>query len=286
MTHQGGALEAPSDPQPDPNPVGWRKALSWPVPALVSWGMAWGVAEALRAAGAPLWAFLALPTALGACLALSPAVASTPWRRVFVAGGFPLSVLALGQGAGLPAWLWLAPLALLLLAYPLHAWRDAPVFPTPQGALAELAAHAPLTEPGATILDAGCGMGDALRELHAAYPHARIEGVEWSWLWWAVSALRCPWARVRRGDMWAGDWSGHGLVYLFQRPESMPRALAKARAEMRPGAWLVSLEFEARDEQGRALVPVSRLDLPGGRPLWVYQPVPARAIGPGPTLMP
>ena len=33
------------------------------------------------------------------------------------------------------------------------------------------------------------------------------------------------------------------LVYLFQRPESMPRALDKARTEMRPGAWLASLDF-------------------------------------------
>jgi hypothetical protein len=118
-------------------------------------------------------------------------------------------------------------------------------------------------------------MGDGLRELHAAYPRASLEGVEWSWLWWAVAALRCPWARVRRGDMWAGDWSAFGLVYLFQRPESMPRAVAKARREMRPGAWLVSLEFQAHDEQGRALTPAARLSLPGGRPIWVYQPVPA-----------
>jgi hypothetical protein len=254
---------------------GWRRVFTWPVPALASWGAAWVLADALRAASTPLWASLALPTALGASLALIPAVAATTWRRVFVAAGFPLSVLAMGQGAGLPAWVWLAPLALLMLAYPLNAWRDAPVFPTPKGALADLAAHAPLASPDATVLDAGCGMGDGLRELRAAYPQARLEGVEWSWLWWAVAALRCPWARVRRGDMWAGDWSGCGLVYLFQRPETMPRALAKARAEMRPGAWLVSLEFEARDDAGQPLVPHARLSLPGGRPVWVYQPVPA-----------
>ena len=41
-------------------------------------------------------------------------------------------------------------------------------------------------------------------------------------------------ARVRRADMWKTDWSGYQMVYLFQRPESMARAAAKAQAEMAP----------------------------------------------------
>jgi SAM-dependent methyltransferase len=256
------------------------KGLQWPLPALLTWAAAWALAMALRAASAPLWAALALPTALGACATLLPQVASTPWRRLFVAAGFPLSVLAMGQGAGLPGWLWLAPLALLLLAYPVHAWRDAPVFPTPRGALALLPQHAPLSPSAGAqpqVLDAGCGMGDALIALHAAYPQARVHGIEWSWLWRVVAAWRCPWARVRQGDMWAQNWAGFELVYLFQRPETMPRALAKARAEMRPGTWLVSLEFAAVDEHGVAATPhasfnaLNNLSSGAARPIWVYR---------------
>jgi SAM-dependent methyltransferase len=245
--------------------------LRWPLPALLTWALAWGLALGLRSAQAPLWAALALPTALGALATWLPGVASTHWRRLFVAAGFPLSVLALGQGAALPGWLWLAPLALLLLAYPMQAWRDAPVFPTPSGALRELPTHVPLTGASARILDAGCGMGDAMLELHRVYPQARIEGIEWSWLWRAVAAWRCPWAHVQRGDMWAQRWTDFDLVYLFQRPETMPRAMAKARSEMRPGSWLVSLEFEAVDAQGVAWKPHGRLSLQGGRPIWVYR---------------
>jgi SAM-dependent methyltransferase len=226
---------------------------------------------ALRAHQAPLWACLTLPTSLGVLATWLPGVADTTWRRVFVAGGFPLSVLAMGQGSGLPAWLWLAPLALLLLAYPVHAWRDAPVFPTPPGALRTLPQHAPLNTASPRILDAGCGMGDGLRELHAAYPQAQLHGVEWSWLWRVVAAWRCPQARVRQGDMWAGSWAEFDLVYLFQRPETMPRALAKAQAEMKPGAFLVSLEFEGVDEQGRPWTPHARFMLDGTRPVWVYR---------------
>jgi hypothetical protein len=43
----------------------------------------------------------------------------------------------------------------LLVLYPLQAWRDAPVFPTPRNALQGLAAELPLA-PGAAILDL-CG---------------------------------------------------------------------------------------------------------------------------------
>jgi len=249
------------------------RLLTWPLPAALTWLAAWALALALRHAGAPGWAALGLPTALGALAALLPWVATTAWRRVFVAGGFPLSVLVqsqgVGQGGAATAWLWLAPLALLLLAYPRRAWRDAPVFPTPRGALRDLPSHLRLPQ-GARVLDAGCGMGDGLIELHRAWPQAQLEGVEWSALWRAVAAWRCPWARVRRGDMWADDWSAFDLVYLFQRPETMSRAVDKARREMRPGSWLVSLEFAAP-----AWTPHARIDLAGGRPVWVYR-VPRR----------
>ena len=46
----------------------------------------------------------------------------------------------------------------------------------------------------------------------------------------------------------------------------MPRAAAKALDELQPGAWLVSLEFEAAD-----LPAVARLQAPDGRPVWLYQ---------------
>ena len=66
--------------------------------------------------------------------------------------------------------------------------------------------------------------------------------------------------------MWAASWAGYDLVYLFQRPESMPRALDKAAAQMQPGCYLVSLEFEARDWRASAVI-----QLPDGRPVWVYR---------------
>lgn len=237
----------------------------WPLPAVISWLGAWGAFRLLLAQDIAPGAALGAATALGVALSLW---GDSWWRRVFIAAGFPLSLAlslpSLGLAA-LPAWAWLVPLLLLLAVYPLNAWRDAPLFPTPPRALDELPRFAMLG-PHARVLDAGCGLGQGLAALRRAYPQAQLHGLEGSWpLRWAC-ALRCPWAQVRHGDIWAADWSGYDLVYLFQRPESMPPAVAKARVELRPGAWLVSLEFEAS-----ALRPTAQFTAPGGKMVWLYQ---------------
>jgi hypothetical protein len=73
------------------------------------------------------------------------------------------------------------------------------------------------------------------------------------------------------------DWSPYALVYLFQRPESMERAAAKALRELRPGAWLASLEFDVP-----GLAPTKVLECADGRRLWLYQvPFRVRAAGLG-----
>jgi len=237
-------------------------ALRWPLSALLAWAGGWAAMLVLARAALPP----ALAVVAGLVVAAVPALfAATFWRRVIVAAGFPVSLLASGIGGVLPAWAWLLPLAVLALAYPVTAWRDAPMFPTPRGALAGLDRHVALP-PSASVLDAGCGMGHGLRALRAVWPQASLAGVEWSWPLALATKLRCPWARIERGDMWRGSWAGHDLVYLFQRPESMARALAKADAQMRPGSWVVSLEFEAAGRRAHA-----RMALPSGRPVWVYR---------------
>jgi len=244
------------------------KSGSWPLPALAVWASAWTVYFGLRWAGAPTLAALLVGCALGVA---ASALGQTWWRRGMIALGFPLSLAASGA-ASLPAWAWLLPLLLLLLIYPLNVWRDAPLFPTPVDALKELPALINSAQ-NALILDAGCGLGDGLIALRRAFPQARLHGLEWSWPLRALCALRCPWARVRQGDIWRADWSAYDVVYLFQRPESMARAAAKARVELRLGAWLVSLEFEATTLQPEAV-----LHTAAGKPVWLYrQPLRERA---------
>lgn len=249
--------------------------LRWPLPALLSWALAWLVFAGLRRLELDAGLALIAAALVAAALAL---LHEARWRRLMVAAGFPLSLLMLGRSAGLPAWAWLLPLALLVLVYPRRSWGDAPLFPTPRGALADLARQAPLQPPDARVLDAGCGLGHGLRELRLAYPAARIEGIEWSGLLAWAARRRCPWASITRGDLWAQDWRPFGLVYVFQRPESMARVWAKACREMAPGAWLVSLDFEVAGEP-----PLARLQLAGRHGLWIYRPVKAAQLGRSPA---
>lgn len=251
---------AATEPADRMRPARSSSALRWPLPALYAWLLSWALYALLLGAGGPLIAALIACS----CGVVLSRLATAWWRRLIIAGGFPLS-LALSGAAAFPAWLWLLLLLLLLLVYPLNAWRDAPLFPTPAHALAGLPALVPLP-PGAALLDAGCGLGHGLQALREAYPQAALHGVEWSWPLRWICALRCPWAHIRHGDLWRCDWRRYALIYLFQRPESMPRAVAKARAELAPGAWLISLEFEASE-----LRPSARLELAGGRPLWLYR---------------
>ncbi len=237
----------------------------WPLPALLCWAAAWSIFFGLKSCAVPPWLALLLAAGLGVAGSLW---GSTPWRRVLLAAGFPLSLLLsdmAGAVGDMPAWAWLLPLAFLALLYPVHTWRDAPMFPTPRGALTGLALCVPLPA-SSKVLDAGCGLGDGLRELHHEYPQAQLFGLEWSWPLRMACAWRARFAAVQRADMWAADWSGYDLVYLFQRPESMQRAVEKAARELRPGAWLGSLEFDALSLQPQA---VHRC--PDGRPLWLYR---------------
>lgn len=233
--------------------------LPWPLPALITWAMAWAVLLLLSRV-LPWWLALGIACTLSTAASL---FGDSWWRRAMIAAGFPLS-FAVMWASQLPAWGWLLPLGLLLLVYPLNAWRDAPVFPTPQHALRGLANVVQLPEQ-ALVLDAGCGLGDGLRALRSELPQARLHGLEWSWPLRLFCALRCPWARVRRADIWLADWSDYQLVYLFQRPESMGRAAVKAATEMQPGSWLVSLDFALP-----GVTPTACLEGNSRHKVWIY----------------
>jgi len=237
----------------------------WPLSALAVWGGAWYldmflVDQGMQASVAMLFATCA--SVMAAAIAWHKGISQA--RAAALAMGFPISFWLMGT-ATLPAWAWLLPLILVIWIYPMRAWRDAPVFPTPLNALRDVPRWAVLPAQ-AKILDAGCGAGDGLKALRLAYVNAQWIGIEFSRPLSWLAKFRCPWAEVRCGDIWEDHWGAYDMVYLFQRPETMPRAVEKAKAEMKPGAWLVSLEFEAAE-----LKPTATTEASPHRPVWLYQ---------------
>ena len=239
--------------------------IRWPLMALGVWGAAWYVYIFLVEQGMHSSVAMLFATFVGV------SAAAIGWHRgisqaraAALAMGFPVSFWLLGM-ASIPAWVWLLPLVLIVWVYPMRAWRDAPVFPTPLNALRDVPRYAILPAQ-AKILDAGCGAGDGLKALRLAYVNAQWIGIEFSRPLSWLAKFRCPWAEVRCGDIWEDHWGAYDMVYLFQRPETMPRAVEKAKAEMKPGAWLVSLEFEAAE-----LKPTATTEASPGRTVWLYQ---------------
>jgi hypothetical protein len=235
--------------------------LTWPVSALLVWFGTWLIYVTLGSAGfvSPWPAVCAFAAGV-----MFSVLGSTRARQLALACGFPLS-LVFTESTSVSFWAWLALLIMALLIYPIRSWRDAPLFPTPLNALRDVPPFAPL-EDEARVLDAGCGLGDGLLALRHAYPRISYFGIEASWPLRALASIRCPWARIWQGDFWKESWRGYSMVYLFQRPEIMRRAVEKAQSELLPGAWLISLEFEAVDLKPTAVVQVS-LD----RSVWMYQ---------------
>ena len=85
----------------------------WPLSALAAWAGGWLLFAVVGSLGGAQSLAFACATVLGAIVALG---AATPWRRVFVGAGFPLSFAASGAAATLPSWAWLVALAVAGLA--------------------------------------------------------------------------------------------------------------------------------------------------------------------------
>jgi SAM-dependent methyltransferase len=210
--------------------------LLWPV-GLVT---AWILGVLMIGVSQDLWILPLLPSFL---LALSQ---RRRWRQLTaVCGMVMIQLLHAWEMRPDPLWALVA-FALLVLVYPVRAWRDAPVFPTGRRSLDPL-----IWGPWSNAqkgLDLGCGLGHGLIALRGIAPQAQWTGVEMSFVLAFLCQLRCSWARILRKDMWSLDWSEFDFVYSFQRPETMSRLWTKAQRELQPASWVISFQFAIPDQ--------------------------------------
>ena len=159
---------------------------------------------------------------------------------------FPAALLA-GAGLGLPPSLFLAGFVVLLLIYWSTFRTQVPYFPSGKRAWDVVAGLLP-PDRALSVIDIGSGLGGLVLDLARRRPDCRFSGIELAPLPWLVSRLRAALSgnRVRfvRGDYERLDLGDYDVVFAYLSPAVMDGLWRKASAEMRPGALLLSYEFD------------------------------------------
>ena len=163
--------------------------------------------------------------------------------------------LLVGLQLAVPAWIWLIAFIISWLVYAGASRNRVPLYLSNHRAMKLMAAQIPA---GAQFLDIGAGTGTVLAWLARHRPDIKATGIELAWLPWLIARLRLcrrPVA-VLRGDLFALSLSDYDVVYAYLSPEPMLRLWEKARAEMKPGAILISNSFAIPGQQPDWIGPV------------------------------
>jgi energy-coupling factor transporter transmembrane protein EcfT len=179
------------------------------------------------------------------------AAALSAWRRLApwwlaIQLLFPLALLA-GVSLRLPPWLFLAGFLILLLVYWSTFRTQVPYYPSGKRAWDAVAGVLPQDRP-LYVIDIGSGLGGLVLDLAQRRPESTFVGIELAPLPWLASALRARLAgssaRFVRGDYDGLDLGHYDAVFAYLSPAAMDGLWRKACAEMRPGALLLSYEFD------------------------------------------
>ena len=159
---------------------------------------------------------------------------------VFVPG------LVLIRDFDIPGWLPLGAFTVLLLLNWNAFTERVPLYLTGREAERQLRARLAMLPAGFRYIDLGSGLAGTLSRLARDFPSAQFIGVETAPLTFTLSWLRCLPRRnchIRLLSLWRVDLAEFDVVYCFLSPAPMPALWGKARAEMRPGALLISNSF-------------------------------------------
>ncbi|MCK7593579.1 hypothetical protein [Pseudomarimonas salicorniae] len=186
----------------------------------------------------------------GAIAGLCALILRMPWWWGGICLLFP-PALGMAAGLDLPASVPALLLAASLLLFGGVMASRVPLWLSGRRARAALGKELPTLFPGRRdldVVDLGGGLGGLLLALSRSGHCARCTGIEWAPLPFALGWLRLRLHRFpgrwRFASFWNHPLGQHDLVYAFLSPAAMPRLCDKARAEMRPGSWLVSYRFE------------------------------------------
>jgi SAM-dependent methyltransferase len=189
-------------------------------------------------------------TVVHAAMLQSILAAALTWRRMarwwpaiqFI---FPLAVIV-ALAAQLPPIIYLGAFLIFVALFWSTFRTQVPYFPSTSAVWSAVESLVPVNQ-SISLVDIGSGFGGMALRLARSRPDATIHGIELAPLPWCVSSLRARLARSRArflyGDYHHLDFADFDLVFAYLSPAAMPDLWRKARAEMSPGALLLSNEF-------------------------------------------
>lgn len=145
----------------------------------------------------------------------------------------------------LPPGVYLAGFLFMLLLYWSTYRTQVPYYPSGPAGWCAVAAVLPATS--LRIVDIGSGFGGLVRHLAKERPDCAVTGVELAplpcWVAKFINSASGSRGRILHGDYQRLDFAEYDVVFAYLSPAAMPDLWLKARAEMRPGALLLSYEF-------------------------------------------
>jgi precorrin-6B methylase 2 len=166
------------------------------------------------------------------------------WRWIHFS--FPLAVWVMSQWH-IPSVFYLLGFLLSLSLYWTTFRTQVPFFPSTANVRQQVLTLIPQYQP-MRIIDIGSGLGDMSMYIAKLRPDCSVEGVEIAPLPWLISVVRAKLMRskvdFRIGDYRLLNFANYDLIFAYLSPAAMSELWKKAQAQMRPGAILVSYEFE------------------------------------------
>jgi len=201
-------------------------------------------------------AFAWLPVIGGLSTAVGWRIGVQKWWA-FVQFTFPLAVVG-AISLKLSPYVWLALFVLTLLVFWNSFRGGVPLYLSNKTTWAALADLLP-PKPGLKFVDLGGGIGGTVLHLAARRPDCEFVSVESAPIPYAISCLRKMISgrsnvHVVFGSIWNHPLTSFDVVYAFLSPRPMPDLFVKARAEMAPGAVLVSNSFEVPGQQADEII--------------------------------
>ncbi len=160
-------------------------------------------------------------------------------------------------------------LAYLLFQFVKAMIWGAPWVPTPRKIIDAMLESAELS-PGKIVIDPGCGDGRIIARATREYKTKSI-GFELFFIPYIFAKTRSwmnPGMTVRFENAFTADYSMADVIICFTMPEFMNRMYPVWRAQLKPGAKVISYAFNMKDMEPARVI---QLDKKALGPIYVYE---------------